>query len=252
MRERSNRPNKKQPSKRSSNKKATKATQTKKSLITKKVGRKVEGKKTPVKKASVKSNAPTKKATKNPPLRRKKIETQDLDRKYTGRSGKWLIVELVEDCDLKENAEEVVQQVRKLCGDGVEYFLPVYAEYVKDNPVYIVLFEGYVFIRVTESVHEGCFKERTEQILGPLICGGRCQYAKNKDINGFKAELKKRLKAKVPKKGQNVVPKVGDYRNLEGLVLSVDKKNMTAKIEFALSSRVVEVNIRIINLEVVE
>jgi len=233
MKERSKGPSAKKPTKKS---------------VTSKVNNKKVNPKSTVDKTVKKTSGKVKRT----PLKRKKLDPQDLDFKYKGKEEKWLIVELNEDCELKESAEVVVQQIKDLCGSGVEYFLPMYTEYVKDSPVFLVLFEGYIFIRVTDKVHEGCFKDRTEHISGPLICGGQNKYLKNKDINGFKTELKKRLRAKVPKKGQIVIPKVGDYKNLEGLVLSVDRKNMTAKIEFALSSRVVEVNIRIINLEVME
>jgi len=207
-----------------------------------------------VKKAAKKAvkNISVKKFAKKRVLKTKKLDPQDLDFKYLGKNDKWLIVELTEDCDLKENAESVVQQLKGLCGDGVEYFLPLYTEYVRDKPVRIVLFEGYIFIRVTEEITDSSFKDRTEHISGPLMCGGRCQYLKNREINGFKSELKKGLKDKIPKKGQTVIPKVGDYKNLEGVVLSVDKTKMIAKVEFAFSSRVVEVGIRIINLEVME
>jgi transcription antitermination factor NusG len=192
------------------------------------------------------------KAVKRTQLKRKKLESQDLDHNYLGRKDRWLIIQLSEDCDLREDAELVVQELKELCGDSVEYFLPLYTEYVQDKPVCLVLFEGYVFVKEEAGVDNTCFKERVSKIEGPLLSNGLCQYLKNKDINKFKRDLKQRLKSKVPKKGQTVVPVVGDYKNLEGIVLSIDRKRMIAKIEFALSSRVVVVQIRIINLEVLE
>jgi len=163
-----------------------------------------------------------------------------------------VIIQLSEETDLKEDAEAIVEKLKNICGEDVEYFLPSYTEYVKEKAVCIVLFDGYIFVRESDKVGAYCFKDKNEYFDGPLFCGGQCQYVKNKDINNFKKELKKRLKSKVPKKGETVVPKVGDYRNLEGVVLLVDRKKMIAKVEFALASRVVEVYIRIINLDVQE
>jgi transcription antitermination factor NusG len=231
-----------------SKKTAAKKLVKKKSVIStgkKRVVKKPVPKETPVKTAK-------KAIRKRVVLSSKKIETQDLDLKYTGAPDKWLIVQLSEDCDLKESAEEVVQQLKDLCGEAVEFFIPMHIEYVKDKPIYFVLFEGYIFVRLTNDVTDVSFKDRTGHISGPLLSNGKNQHVHNKDINGFKREIKKRLKAKVPTKGQKVIPKVGDYKNLEGEVLSVDKKSMIAVVEFALASRVVEVQIRIINLDIME
>jgi transcription antitermination factor NusG len=224
--------------------------------------KKVVKKKTPIKKPSSKKTVlkkVNKKAVakvsskrsikKRTPIHNKRIEPQSLEYKYTGKDDKWIILQLSDDCSLKEHAESVIQQLKELCGEAVEFFLPMYVEYVKDKPVFLVLFDGYLFVK-TNNIEESCFKDRTEHIEGPMLSNGKKQYVNNTEINGFKRELKKCLKDKVPKVGQMVTPKSGDYKNLEGVVLSVDKKNMLATVEFAQASRVVEVQIRIVNLDI--
>ena len=186
----------------------------------------------------------------------KKLLAQDLD-SFLGRGGKWLVVQLSEDCVLQESSLDVVREIKTLCGESVEFFLPLYVEFVQDKPVCLVLFDGYVFVKVSEEIDDFCFKDKPDtkdkiqHVIGPLYMNGVSKYVTNRDINQFKRDLKKMLRDKIPKKGQKVIPLVGDYKNLEGEVLFVDKDRMIAKVIFALSSRVVEVFIRVINLEIV-
>lgn len=190
-------------------------------------------------------------STKNRRRKNKILSTKDLDFKYKGRSNKWIIIQLAEDCDLLEKYDAIESDLKKIFGDTADYFIPVYREKVNEKPVSLLLFEGYVFVKCTDTVKEWLFKERTENLLGPLYENGKCKYINNKDINKFKDDIQKMIRNKIPEKGQTVIPKEGDYKNLEGRVVSVNKNKMIATVVFEKRSRVVEAPINVINLDIV-
>lgn len=232
--------------------KGTRKASTKKKPSKKKTSRKISSNKSKSvnKKAVSKKKAPGQKKT--PGQKNRDDLVQNLDHKYVGRGGKWIIVQLSESCELKEHAEQLVQQIKEAYGEKTEFFLPMYVDYVGNKSVCLVLFDGYFFVRETKELDTAGLKERTEFIQGPMYKEKQMKYVKNKDINKFKNDIKKKLKTKIPKKGQLVIPKVGNYRNIEGKVISVNRKKMVARVVFSLVSRVVEAPIKIINLDIME
>lgn len=172
-----------------------------------------------------------------------------LDYRYKGK-GKWVIIQLTEETSISDNYESIVAELKRGFGEDVEYFLPIYREQVRDKTASLVLFEGYVFVKLKDDTEIITFKRRSENIEGLLCTNNRFQYIGNKEINNFKASLQKMLKNRIPKKGQTVIPQVGTFKGMTGTVVKVDKKAMIVNVIFTKQSRVVEAPIGIVNLEV--
>lgn len=172
----------------------------------------------------------------------------DLSHKYKG-PGNWLIIRIKDGCELSENYESVEKELQNVLDDNTEYFIPAYVEKVEDQYIPIVLFEGYVFAKC-----ENCIWDPSSIICleGPLVVNHNFQYVKNRDINNFKYRLNNQIQNMIPKKGQLIKPKIGIFKNLEGTVVSVNKKKRTAKAIFKQASRVVSAYINVINLEILD
>jgi transcription antitermination factor NusG len=69
-------------------------------------------------------------------------------------------------------------------------------------------------------------------------------------INEYKTKMQERVKTLIPVVGQRVIPRVGVFKNLEGTVLSVDKKKLIAIVVFEKASRVVEAPLNVVNLSI--
>lgn len=177
--------------------------------------------------------------------------SRDLNHLYKNTDAKWLIIELNEDVELEENHEKIEVRIKEICGPDIEYFIPIYSEQVNGKSVCVVLFKGYFFIRSVENLEKTSVSLHDEQIKGPLLYNSCCQYVGSGDINKFKVKLNRLVNDMIPHKGQAVIPRVGVFKNLEGVVLSVDKRKLIARVIFKRASRVVEAPINIINLQVV-
>jgi len=175
----------------------------------------------------------------------------DIDKMYKGGTDKWLIVSLMEETNIEENYSCIEYEVVSIFGSDAEYFIPLYKEKVGSKEVCLVLFDGYVFIQEPTGGFDSIDFNKTKatHIKGPLMNGITFSYVKNMDINGFKRELKKKLRGMVPKIGQMVIPREGVFKDLEGKVLSIDKKNMCLIVRFETSSRIVEAPVSIINVD---
>lgn len=172
----------------------------------------------------------------------------DLSHKYKG-PGNWLIIRIREGCELSENYKSIENDLQNVLEDNTEYFIPAYVEKVEDQFIPIVLFEGYVFAKCSDCI---CDLSNVSSLDGPLIINHSIQYAKNRDINNFKDQLNSQIQRMIPKKGQLIVPKIGTFKNLEGTVISVNRKRRTAKAIFNMASRVVSAYINVINLEILD
>jgi len=177
-----------------------------------------------------------------------KNKGMDLSHKYKG-PGNWLIIRIKEGCELSENFDLIERELNLILESDTEYFIPAYVEKVEDQYIPIVLFEGYVFVR---CAHCSCDSSSISCLDGPLVVNKSIQYARNRDINNFKDKLNKQIQDMIPKKGQLIVPKVGTFKNLEGTVISVNRKKRTAKAIFKQASRVVSAYINVINLEIID
>lgn len=175
----------------------------------------------------------------------------DIDKVYKGGSNNWLIVSLSEDTEMEEDYMNIDYEINTVFGVDVEYFIPIYKEKLGTKEICLVLFDGYIFVQEPR----GGFKDidfnkiRTTHVRSPLISDGSFSYVKNKDINGFKRELKKKIKSLIPKIGSVVIPKEGTFKDLEGTVVSIDRDKMVLIVRFETSSRVVQAPVSFINVD---
>jgi len=161
---------------------------------------------------------------------------------------RWMVVLLKETCDLSTDVENVEDELRRVFGDGVEFFIPIHSELIGGKRVSRVFIDRYIFVKKTDDVDESSFKNKTERIEGILDTRGK--YVNDDEISRIKKAMTKDVNRNIPKKGQIVIPIEGSFKNLEGRVISVNKAKMVARVVFERSSRTVEAPINIINLEI--
>ena len=160
----------------------------------------------------------------------------------------WNIIELAEDITFEEHSDAIERRIYAVFGDGIEYFVPFYKEKIQDKVVSLVLFEGYFFVRSMPGVIDYPDNFRCEYFKGPMRKKQTVVSITGIKINELKNELKLKLKDRIPKKNQTVIPKIGIFSNLEGEVISVDKKNLVAIVKFQYTTRIIEAPISFINL----
>lgn len=193
------------------------------------------------------------KHTKSKKIANKKItkdkKSKNTKVKATTKSvNKWLILQLNDNYDISEHYENIKMELSNIFGSDVEYFIPLHTEKIENKPVSLILFEGYVFVKCNNNELD-LFTEEYDYIRGPLLQNNKAQYVYDKDINKFREQIENNLINLLPEKGQKVIPKVGVFKNLEGEVLSVNKKDLVARVLFKQASRVVQASINIVNLE---
>lgn len=175
-----------------------------------------------------------------------------LDYRFKNNTEEWFAVMLRDGCDLQENYHLLQYEIEDVFGQDVKYFLPIYVEQVGKKLVSVSLFDGYVFIKKSETVHEGCLTRKTECLDGILKCNPRQRSVTNREINSLKTKLRHKIANRAPKRGDRVRALEGTFKNMIGKVLSVRKSSKTARIEFRKKTRVVEDVLSIVNFEVVE
>lgn len=163
---------------------------------------------------------------------------------------KWVIIELAEDISFDEHSDAIEHHIKVLFKD-TEYFVPFFKEKVQDKVVSLILFEGYFFVRSIPIVINSPDKFHNEYIKGPMKKNRVVIEIPGIKINELRQELKLKLKERVPKLKQVVIPKIGTFSNLEGEVIAVDKKNLVAIVKFQYSTRIVEAPISFINLTII-
>lgn len=181
-----------------------------------------------------------------------RINFDDQEYFFKNHDDKWLIVQLNETVMLEDSHHQVENSIIQAFGSETPYYIPVYWEKIQDKEVAYVLCDGYVFITETQAVLDSIQKLRNEFMAGPLKFCGRYQTVTTKEVNKFKTDIRNKIHAMLPLKGDKVRPKVGAFKNLEGKVVSVDSQNLTAMVRFIKSSRVVEAPQYVLNLEKVE
>lgn len=163
---------------------------------------------------------------------------------------KWIIIELAEDITFEEHSDAIERHIPDMFGCDTEYFVPFYKEKIQDKVVSLILFEGYFFVRLTPENTRHFDRLHNEYIKGPMKKNRVIVEIPGVKINELKQELKLKLKERIPKKKQIVIPKIGVFSNLEGEVIDVDKKNLVAIVKFQYSTRIVEAPISFINLTI--
>lgn len=165
---------------------------------------------------------------------------------------KWLIIELSEDVTFEEYVETIEQHIIQLFGSDSEYFIPVYQERVQDKVVSLVLFEGYFFIRSSDYITNISNEIFNEYFKGAMRKQNKIVEIPGIKINEFKEEMLEKLKRIIPRKKQRVIPKIGIFSDLEGEVISVDRRKFIATVRFKYTTRIIDAPISIINLKILE
>lgn len=200
-----------------------------------------------------KTKSEKKTKVKNKPKDTKKAESKpdkvflDPSYRFKNNEEKWITVLLDDSCDLLQSYKIIEKELEEIFGEDVIYFFPLYIE-KNDSKMVFQLFEGYIFVKCTDSVCEKIFK-KTEYLDKVLYKGSNPNFVTNRDINKFKTKLKLELEKRLPRKGSKVIAKEGTFKNQEGKVLSVNKKNKTAIIEFQKRTRIVTAKLSVVNFE---
>jgi len=168
--------------------------------------------------------------------------------KRVNPKSKWNIIELAEDITFEEHFNIIEHYMFELFGNNVQYFFPLYREKIGDKTAILTLFDGYFFVQSDSKIVEYPDRFRNECIKGPMKKSKKVVEVPGIKINDLKKELQLRLKELIPKKKQIVIPKIGIFGNLEGEVLSVDRKNLFAVVKFQYATRIIEAPISFINL----
>lgn len=171
----------------------------------------------------------------------------DTNKKVNPKS-RWNIIELAEDITFEEHFNIIEHYMFELFGRDIQYFFPLYREKIGDKTAILTLFDGYFFVQSNSKIIEFPDKFRNECIKGPMKKSKKVVEVPGIKINDLKKELQLRLKELIPRRKQVVIPKIGIFGNLEGEVLSVDRKNLFAVVKFQYATRVVEAPISFINL----
>lgn len=161
----------------------------------------------------------------------------------------WHIFELAEDITFKDHSDILEHHINQMFND-TEYFVPFFKEKIADKVVSLVLFEGYFFVRSVPEMSVSPDRYRNEYIKGPMRRKQSLVGIPGIKIIELRQELRLKLKERIPKKKQIVIPKIGIFSNLEGEVIDVDKKNLIAIVKFQYSTRIVEAPISFINLTI--
>jgi hypothetical protein len=206
-------------------------------------------KKNPKVDSKKKTTENTKEEHKNTELYISKYSVIHTNKKVDSKS-RWNIIELAEDITFEEHSDVIERHIPNMFGADIEYFVPFYKQKINEKIVSLILFEGYFFVRSTESVLIYPDKFHDEYIKGPMKKNRMVVEIFGTKINELKEELKLKLKQSYPKRKQIVIPKIGTFSNLEGEVVSVDKKNLVAIVRFKYSTRIVDAPISFINLTI--
>jgi len=177
-------------------------------------------------------------------------EFLELKYRFKNNDEKWMTLVLSETTLLLESYKIIEKDLQEIFGDDVKYFLPIYIEKTNNNVVGFQLFEGYVFVKQSEISRVEVFTKKTEHLDKVLYRGSNPYFVTNRDINKFKTKLKLELVKRLPRKGSRVLVNDGTFKNQEGIVLSVNKREKTAIVEFHKRTRVVSAKLSVVSFEV--
>jgi transcription antitermination factor NusG len=148
----------------------------------------------------------------------------------------WYILEINEHGE-SATYPELVAAIQEVFGVDAEYFIPIYHEqlgsYISTN----TLFEGYVFVKDSDTVRSNLINVRDSQIFSGLLkmCG-KIQMLGSKEINNLRRKLKNSLNKKF-QQGVKVKVHEGVFQNLEGEVLSIEDNGRIANVRIVCLSR---------------
>jgi len=147
----------------------------------------------------------------------------------------WVILELSEYGE-KADYSEVIKSIFSFFGE-VEHFIPTHHEQMGSYVSTSILFEGYAFIKDSDSVRAKLYDFKESRIFsGVLRSRGKVQTVDSKTIGILKRKLKNSVKKKV-KTGTKVRIMEGIFENLEGEVMSLEDGGRRAIVKVKQLSR---------------
>jgi transcription antitermination factor NusG len=176
----------------------------------------------------------------------------DPDFRFKNNTEQWMTVLLNDSCILLDSYKIIEKELEEVFGDEVIYFLPIYIEKANNKDVGFQLFDGYVFVKRTEIINEKIFIKKTDYLDKLLYKGSNPCFVTNRDINKFKTKLKLELIKRLPCKGSTIIANEGTFKNQEGTVMSVNKEQKTAIIEFHKRTRIVTAELSVISFDLVK
>jgi transcription antitermination factor NusG len=149
---------------------------------------------------------------------------------------KWFIIELSEFGETVPYPE-LVEAIKMVFGQEVNFFVPIYHEqmgsYISTN----LLFEGYVFVKDSNTVQEKLSNVKDCRIFSGLLKScGKIQMLSSHVIGGLRRKLKHSIN-KDFQVGARVKIKDGIFQNLEGEVQSLEDNGKIANIKIVCLSR---------------
>jgi transcription antitermination factor NusG len=148
----------------------------------------------------------------------------------------WYIIEINEHGDAA-TYPELVAAVQSVFGLNVEYFIPIYHEQLGSYTSTNTLFEGYAFVKDSDSVRSNLINIKDSQMFsGVLKMCGKIQMLDTKIINSLRRKLKSSLNKKY-QQGVRVKVHEGIFQNLEGEILSMEDNGRIANVKIICLSR---------------
>jgi len=148
----------------------------------------------------------------------------------------WYILEVNEHGDTA-TYPELVAAIQSVFGSTVEYFIPVYHEQLGSYTSTNTLFEGYAFVKDSDTVRSNLINVKDSQMFSGLLkmCG-KIQMLGTKEINSLRRKLKNSLNKKF-QEGVKVKVHEGVFQNLEGEILSMEDNGRIANVKIICLSR---------------
>ena len=148
----------------------------------------------------------------------------------------WYILEINEHGDTA-TYPELVAAIESVFGTDVEYFIPIYHEQMGSYTSTNVLFEGYAFVRDSDTVRSNLINIKESPLFSGLLrMNGKIQTLCSKEINSLRRKLKNSLNKKF-QEGVRVKVHEGVFQHLEGEVLSIEDKGRIANVKIICLSR---------------
>jgi transcription antitermination factor NusG len=168
------------------------------------------------------------------------------------KKGKWLIIELSENCRIGEQVSQVASEIKSAFGKDAIYFIPVRTEKIKERDLTNVLFDGYVFVNCPseEYAKDGVYNLCGSCLQRPLSERSKLTFITDRDIESFKKSMEASILEVYPDKGAIIIPRSGTFKDMEGEVLSINKPAKTVLAIFKTLSREVTAHINILNIAI--
>ena len=155
---------------------------------------------------------------------------------HQDKAGNWYIVELSEFGETVPYPE-LVETIKNVFGQESDFFVPIYHEKMGSYTSTNLLFEGYIFVKDSQTVKDNLSNLKDCRVFAGLLKScGKIQMLGSYVIGGLRRKLKNSLH-KSFQTGIRVKINDGIFQNLEGEVQSVEDDGKIANIKIVCLSR---------------